>query len=256
MKIALFQQDIVWLDQEANYRKIEELLAIHPEIDLLVLPEMFTTGFVLDPHPGDLASHTETVARLKDLSCRYHAALCGSVAVTDGSQAFNRAYFVTPQGEAHWSDKRHPFNVGGERRIYTAGQQKTIVEYDGIRFLLLVCYDLRFPVWSRWTREEPYDILICVANWPSARQLAWDTLLPARAIENQSYAIGVNRVGEDQLCPYAGGTRAIHPYGHALAQCDSATESLTIFEPDMEKLRSYHDKFPAWTDADTFHIDQ
>lgn len=256
MKIALYQQDIVWQDQEANYAKVENVLRQQADIDLLILPEMFTTGFDLRPKPGILASHEETLTRLKVLSCQYHTALCGSVAVTEGGSNYNRAYFVTPEGDAHWSDKRHPFNVGGEGRSYVAGKEKTIVEYHGIRFLLLVCYDLRFPVWSRWTRDAAYDIMICVANWPSARQLAWDTLLAARAIENQAYAIGVNRVGQDQLCPYAGGTRAIHPYGHPVALCQSQDEEVVCFEPDMDKLRSYHDKFPAWSDADTFHIER
>lgn len=266
MKITLYQQDIIWRNPSANYEKIEAQLKALPDTDLLIMPEMCTTGF--DMRPGSLESHQRVLAKLQHLAQMYNTALCGSLAVEEGngmqsieaageetdSRLYNRCYFVTPR-DAVWCDKRHPFRVGGEDRIYEAGQKKVIVEYQGIRFLLLTCYDIRFPVWARYTKQEPYDILLCVANWPEARQLAWDTLLAARAIENQAYVVGVNRVGEDLFGPYLGGSRAIHPYGHPVAECPAHTESTCTFEPDMEQLRSYHQKFPAWADADRFTIE-
>lgn len=254
MKITLFQQDIQWLDPEGNFLKVESVLQSHPDTDLLVLPEMCLTGFVTMPQPGQLKSCVEVERRLKELSQRYGTALCGSFAVVDDGINRNRAYFVTPEGTLDYADKHHLFAPGGEAKGYVAGEGKCIVEWRGIRFLLLVCYDLRFPVWSRNTAEAMYDVLICVANWPVQRQLAWDTLLAARAIENQAFAIGVNRVGNDLMCQYEGGTRAIHPYGHVLAECPRGAESVCSFEPDMVKLQEYRKKFPSLSDSDSFVI--
>lgn len=254
MKISLFQQDIQWLDLQANYLKVESVLSAHPDTDLLVLPEMCTTGFVTSPQPGQLESPEAVEQRLKALAARYNTALCGSFAVSEGSTNCNRAYFVSPEGNVWFADKHHLFAPGGEARDYKAGDRKCIVEWRGIRFLLLVCYDLRFPVWSRYAEGSEYDISLYVANWPLKRQLAWDTLLSARAIENQAFVIGVNRVGQDPVCQYSGGTRAIHPYGHILAECPDGVESVCSFEPDMEKLREYRQKFPSLKDSDRFVI--
>ena len=255
MEITLYQQDIAWLDTEANYQKIEQQLAAHPSTDLLVMPEMCTTGFVTCPKPGQAALAIEVEQHLKVLAARYGTALCGSFAVTlaDGTHR-NRCYFVTPEGQVTAADKHHLFNIGGENRGYVAGQERVIVEWRGIRFLLLVCYDLRFPVWARYTDSDPYDVMVCVANWPQQRRLAWDTLLAARAIENQVYVIGVNRVGADFLCPYDGGTCAVHPYGHRVAQCPDDVEATCSFVPDMQKLEDFRTKFPSHLDSDAFVI--
>lgn len=258
MLISLFQQNIVWLNPDANYTKIESLLQSHPDTELLVLPEMCSTGFVTNPGIGQIETADAVERRLLSLSSRYGTAICGSFAITlDAKEDSlivhrNRCYFVTPEGEIFHSDKHHLFNIGGENRGYTPGQERVIVSWHGIRFLLLVCYDLRFPVWARYTETAPYDIMICVANWPQQRRLAWDTLLPARAIENQVFVIGVNRVGQDNLCPYDGGTRAIHPYGHILAQCPDGEESVCSFIPDMQKLEDFRKKFPSQMDSDIF----
>lgn len=308
MKIALYQQDIVWCDPEANYRKVETVLAGLPGCDLLVLPEMFTTGFVMEPGvtemepvafsrrqpssecvalPGNQEGakcgmeavaadgEAETISwdvvpesgqgphfgletppaveeRLRRLSERYHCALAGSVAVQEGGRCFNRFYFMRPDGSFEYADKHHLFSYGGENVHYTPGQRRVVVDYLGVRFLILICYDLRFPVWSRCL--DDYDILLCAANWPAVRQFSWSVLLRARAIENQCYAVGVNRVGEDKICPYAGGSMAVHPYGELLAECNADKESCAVFEPDMEMLRSYREKFPSLQDADRFQI--
>lgn len=274
MKITLYQQDIAWLDPAANYAKIESVLASNPDTDLLVLPEMCATGFVTRPALGQIEAVAEVEHRLLSLASRYGTAICGSFAVTLPESADlpvlepvkfevpcharnrNRCYFVTPEGEVHYSDKHHLFNIGGENQGYVAGNERRVVEWRGIRFLLLVCYDLRFPVWSRNTESDTYDVMICVANWPQQRRLAWETLLAARAIENQAYVIGVNRVGQDRLCPYDGGTRAVHPYGHIVAQCQDNVEETCSFVPDIEKLEDFRKKFPSHLDCDLFTIAQ
>ena len=263
MNISLYQQDIQWLDPEANYRKIETVLSQLPDTDLLVLPEMCNTGFVTVPQAGQTEYFADVEQRLLDLSRRYQTALCGSFAVclsprpndaVNRENNRNRCYFVTPEGELYHYDKHHLFNVGDEGRGYLPGQEQCIVTWRGIRFFLIVCFDLRFPVWSRFTPSNSYDILVCVANWPQRRELAWETLLPARAIENQVYAIGVNRVGRDVICDYKGGTRAIHPYGHILAQCPDGAEGFCTFTPDMQKLEDFRRKFPSQADSDRFSI--
>lgn len=280
MNIALYQQDIVWLDPDANYTKMEDVLRRNPSIDLLVMPEMCTTGFVTQPESCNIESALDVEQRLLRLARQYNTALAGSFAVqvngsrpaadiaqaadiartadaaqTAGSNR-NRLYFVTPEGGVYHYDKHHLFTPGQEDKGYQAGGQQTIVEWRGIRFLLAVCYDLRFPVWLRYTDSTPYDILLLVANWPSARQLAWNVLLRARAIENQAYCIGVNRVGHDQMCEYAGGSMAIHPYGHPVTSCEEGQEGLCIFSPDMESLASYRHKFPSLADADRFLLEE
>lgn len=263
MKISLYQQDICWLDPEANYRKIEDVLGSLPDSDLLVLPEMCNTGFVTIPKLGEIEYSEDVERRLLDLSSRYHTAICGSFAVSLSSALEdvanrennrNRCYFVTPEGEIHHYDKHHLFNIGDEGRGYWPGNEQCIVTWRGIRFFLLVCYDLRFPVWSKFSESNSYDILICVANWPMKRSVAWETLLPARALENQVYVIGVNRVGRDDMCDYNGGTRAIHPYGHVIARCCDDKEAVCTFTPDMKKLEDFRMKFPSQKDSDEFAI--
>lgn len=257
MTITLCQLDIQWLNTAANYSKIEEILQKCPESDLLVLPEMCTTGFITLPTSGQLELATEIEKRLLCLAQKYNTAICGSFAVNivnnqgEGNQNNrNRAYFITPEGKIHAYDKHHLFTPGQEHIGYQSGDHRTIIEWRGVRFMPIICYDLRFPTWNRNLKDSPYDILICVANWPQARQLACDTLLRARAIENQAYCIGVNRVGHDTMCEYQGGTCAIHPYGHAVATCPDNQESYCTFTPDMEKLLSYRQKFPSLQDAD------
>lgn len=254
MLISLFQQDIAWLSPEQNYQKIESVLQQHPETDLLVLPEMCTTGFVTKPQPGEIEEAADIEHRLLTLSQRYNTALCGSFACHLADSNRNRCYFVTPEGNVYYADKHHLFTIGGEHLGYKPGQERCVVEWRGIRFLLLVCYDLRFPVWTRFTDDAPYDVMVCVANWPLQRRLAWDTLLAARAIENQVYVIGVNRIGIDNMCPYDGGTRAVHPYGHLVAQCENNKEEVCSFEPDIEKLEDFRKKFPSHRDSDRFTI--
>ncbi|MBO6012781.1 MAG: nitrilase family protein [Bacteroidales bacterium] len=253
MNITLYQQDIVWLDAEANYRKMEQVLQ-QTDTDLLVLPEMCTSGFIKMPLEGQIETSEEVEKRLLALSNRYQTAICGSFAVSTPTGNRNRCYFVTPEGNVSCYDKHHLFRPGMEDKGYRAGKDFCVVSWRGIRFMLAVCYDLRFPAWTRYRDSLPYDVLICVANWPDKRQLAWDVLLRARAIENQAYCVGVNRVGHDMVCTYQGGSCAIHPYGHPVAECKANEEGVCTFSPDMEKLMSYRQKFPSLGDADEFCI--
>ncbi|MBQ0058024.1 MAG: nitrilase family protein [Bacteroidales bacterium] len=257
MKISLFQQDIHWLDPTANWHKVEQVLIDHPDTDLLVLPEMCTTGFDTAPVIEQIETEQATEHHLCQLARQYGTAIVGSFAIreTSGNGMFNRCYFATPEDGciAHY-DKKHLFSPGGEDRQFESGNSQVVAEWRGIRFMLSVCYDLRFPVWLRNTEQLRYDILVCVANWPDSRQLAWDTLIRARAIENQAYCIAVNRVGDDKTCHYVGGTSAIHPYGHAVANCNDNEEGICSFSPDMDKLISYRTKFPSLQDADAFAL--
>ena len=250
MKISLFQQDIAWLSPSDNYQKIEDTLRSLPDTELLVMPEMCTTGFITIPQPGQIERAADVENRLLSLARNYNTALCGSFAVVDDSlegplHNANRCYFITPEGDVSFYDKHHLYTPGMEHKGYKAGETRTTIRWRDITFRLCICFDLRFPTWLHYDNELPYDILICVANWPAARQLAWDTLLRARAIENQAFCIGVNRIGRDTMCDYQGGSCAIHPYGHILASCADNEQSTCTFEPDMQKLRDFRKKFPV-----------
>lgn len=221
--------------------------------DLYVLPEMFATGFATSPQGmAEPATGGSTLCWMQRVAQEYDAAIAGSVAVTDETTGlyYNRFYFVMPDGTYHHYDKHHLFTYGGEHRYYTAGEQRTVVEYRGVRFLLLVCYDLRFPVWSRNSDEMPYDVMLYVASWPAPRIEAWRTLLRARAIENQCYVAGVNRVGTDPYCTYPGFTTLVNAYGKAEAECKRDTPSAITCIIDMNRLRAFRMKFPVLNDRD------
>ena len=202
---------------------------------LIVLPEMFSTGFITMP-AGEAK--------------KYGCAVAGSVATEDGGLFYNRFYFVKPDGTFVKYDKRHLFSFAGEDRRFTAGSEKVITEYNGVRFFLQICYDLRFPCFSRNILPNPYDAVIYVASWPSPRIGAWDTLLKARAIENQCYAIGVNRVGKDPSCQYNGHSSIVDPYGNASASCAEGVEEIVSADLDLDSLQAFRDKFPVLKDAD------
>ena len=177
-------------------------------------------------------------------------AVCGSVAVEEGGQYFNRFYFVKPNGDVASYDKHHLFTYADEHRRYTPGDERVVVEFRGVRFLLQVCYDLRFPVFSRNNEKIPYDCAIYVASWPTSRQAVWDTLLHARAIENQCYVAGVNRVGQDESGRYCGGTLLVDPYGNTAAACPLDEDCAITVELDLQHLRDFRRKFPVLKDAD------
>lgn len=270
MTIALYQQDIVWGSPAENMRRAEEAFAAAlgdgalsssssaeggvRHVDLMVLPEMFTTGYCADPSQAaaGVGDGPEAVAWMRRMAVRYDAAVAGSVAVAEEGGYFNRMYFVRPDGSTEYYDKRHLFAMGGEADHYTAGRRRVVVEWRGARILLQICYDLRFPVFAR--NRGDYDMIIYAADWPAPRIAVWDTLLRARAIENQCYVAGVNRVGSDPWCSYCGHTALIDPYGRDTAVCPEG-ETVVIGGIDMDFLRAFRKKFPVLDARDMWAAD-
>lgn len=253
MKIALIQMSLTWCDTAANLRRAEELIANAPGADIYVLPEMFTTGFCMEPKYIAEPMEGPSLAWMQSMTAKKNAAIVGSVAALSPDGGYrNRMYFVEPNGKVTYYDKRHLFSYSGEDKHYESGKEKVIVEFRGVRFFLQVCYDLRFPVFGR--NCDDYDIALYVANWPDKRRMAWDILLRARAIENQAVVIGVNRVGNDPICNYDGGTVAIDFFGFVAAQCEDNKEQAVTYEVKMDDLRQYRSKFPSLNDSDDFKI--
>ncbi len=222
--------------------------------DLYVLPEMWTTGFAVKPQDIDVKDEKyDSLQWMITTAQSNHCAICGSLlAKTNEGEYRNRLYFVMPDGTYRYYDKRHLFSYGGEDKFYTAGSERTIVEYMGVRFLLQVCYDLRFPLWQR--NKEDYDAIIFTANWPKSRQNVWQILLRARAIENQCYVIGANRVGNDPLCSYIGRSAIINAKGKTLVQAKGDTQQCIAADIDMDNLRHFRYKFPVLKDRDLFKL--
>lgn len=248
MKITILQRDIVWADPTRNVQRADEAIDGNPGSDLYVLPEMFSTGFCTQPEGIAEPAENRTVSWMKAKASQTGAAIAGSIAVHEDGRYYNRFHFVTPDGNVTTYDKKHLFTFGGEHNRFTAGSERVIVAYKGFRILLEICYDLRFPVWSR--NRGDYDMIIYVASWPTPRVEAWKALLTARAIENQCYVAGVNRVGEDPGNNYCGGSRVIDPYGKIMAECEDGREMEVTAEVDMEVLEAFRAKFPVLDDAD------
>ncbi len=253
MKIAIIQSELVWENPEANRKYFEqEIQAIQEDVNLMVLPEMFTTGFTMNPLVVAETMQGETVAWLQTLAKAKNAAITGSVVIKENSSCYNRLLFVFPSGEVQYYDKRHLFTLAGEEKVYTPGKQKLIVDYLGWKICPLVCYDLRFPVFSR--NVEQYDLLLYVANWPQKRIAAWDVLLRARAIENMSYVLGVNRIGTDDNAHfYTGHSQAVDFLGNYLLEPQQKAGAF-IVEIDKEKLLETRKRLGFLNDRDAFVI--
>ncbi|WP_281227553.1 amidohydrolase [Flavobacterium aquiphilum] len=251
MKIALIQSSLAWENPEKNRKKLgEKINAIFEHVDLIVLPEMFTSGFTMEPNIVAETMQGETIVWLKHLAKAKNAAITGSLVITENDNFYNRLVFVFPSGEVQFYDKRHLFTLAGEDEIYTAGKQKLIVEYKGWKICPLICYDLRFPVFAR--NVEEYDVLVYVANWPKARINAWDSLLKARAIENMSYTIGVNRIGEDDnKHEYNGHSQVVNFLGDYLME-PIETKGVFIVELNKAELLLARKKFNFLNDRDSF----
>lgn len=247
MKTVILQNDILWADPAGNIRKADAAISLSPDADLYILPEMFSTGFCTSPE-GIAESDGATLEWMKKKSAQSGAAIAGSVAIKEDGNFYNRFYFVKPDGDVVSYDKKHLFTYGKEHESFTAGDRRVIVEYLGVRILLEICYDLRFPVWSR--NHGDYDMIIYVASWPASRISAWNSLLVARAVENQCYVAGVNRVGTDPSDSYSGGSVIVDPYGNVIARCQDGIESCSEAEIDMELLEAFRRKFPVLNDAD------
>jgi len=255
-RLSIAQQPLAWQDAAANRAHFGNLLApLAGATDLVVLPEMFTTGFSMQPEAHAEIANGPTRNWLLAQARALDAAVGGSVAVNDGGRYYNRFMLATPGGDIYYYDKRHLFRMGGEHRHYTGGSRALIIEWRGIRLCPLVCYDLRFPVWSRRRPALDYDLAIYSANWPAARRLAWTTLLRARAIENQAYVAGVNRTGVDgNGVAHLGDSLVLDFTGQPLADLGEAAQLVTVpLDPDA--LRDWRDKFPAHLDADAFSLE-
>ena len=255
LKISIVQTDIAWENKQENLRMLREKLhALRGTTEIVVLPEMFSTGFTMKSR--ELAEPVSgiTVRILKELAADFQLALCGSFICSERSNYYNRAFFITPEGEEFYYDKRHLFRMGNEAEYFSSGNNKLIISYRGWNICLLVCYDLRFPVWSRNVNNE-YDLLIYVASWPQARRLAWDTLLCARALENMCYVCGVNRIGVDgNKLIYNGGSVVFSAKGEVLASVPDGEEGIETVSLSLLSLQQLRDKFPVWKDADAFRL--
>ena len=263
MKVALVQMDIVWENSKANRETAERLMLAAEKCDIYVLPEMWNTGVTPEPQGIAESENGETLQWMQRMADQLDAAICGSIAIRTPSSSplqgecsyRNRLYFVKPQASprgglvgAAFYDKHHLFSYGGETEHYTPGGEYVTVEWRGLRFHLSTCYDLRFPLWLR--NRDNYEVLICVASWPSVRMHAWSVLLAARAIENQCYVLGVNRIGKDPYCEYSGGSCVVDPFGFATT-CPDGEACVLTKELDLKRLKSFREKFPVLKERDS-----
>lgn len=262
MRISILQTDIVWENKQENLRCLrEKLTALRGTTEIVVLPETFSTGFSMNTTGLAEPATGETITTLRRWAEEFQLALAGSYIACEAdatgehpTRYYNRAFFLAPEGDAYYYDKRHLFRMGHETEHFTSGHQRPVISYRGWNILLLVCYDLRFPVWSRNVNNE-YDLLIYVANWPVPRRRVWDILLQARALENICYVCGVNRIGKDgREVPHNGGSVVYSPKGELLATLPDDEEGIATADLSLPTLQAFRQKFPAWKDADSFVI--
>ncbi len=258
MKVTLVQTVLSWESPAKNYLRLDGILQKQAKTDIVVLPEMFTTGFTMNVAALELFSpDCPTLKWMRTWSKYLDAVLTGSVAFRTEYGSVNRLIWMRPDGSFDFYDKRHAFTFGGEHEHYTPGNKRIVEHWRGWNICPLICYDLRFPVWSRNKFEHgaaDYDLLIYVANWPNARRDAWSTLLKARAIENVCYTVGVNRVGTDpNENVYSGDSSVIDFKGQVMWTQSDVAEVYTL-ELDREELMSFRDKFPALKDGDSFQL--
>lgn len=253
LTITLLQSELAWEDSAGNRVRFDRLLRnLTDPTDLIILPEMFTTGFTMDVRRQAETMAGPTVAWMTRVAQERNATLCGSLIIEEGGHYYNRCVWMPPDGQCRHYDKRHLFRMAGEHEHFSPGKDRLIIELKGWRVCPLVCYDLRFPVWSRGTNA--FDLLLYVANWPAARRSAWQTLLPARAVENQCYVAGVNRLGTDgKGIAYAGDSIVQDYLGQTLLDLGGTPGHRTT-TLDFNSLQRYREKFPAWRDADPFHL--
>lgn len=255
LKIALFPQEIVWGDKATNIDTLINIMGrLHPETDLLILPETFSTGFPSGKNKEEVRPLAErntgrTVDTLKALAKTYGTAIAGSFVADTGGLLSNRAFFIEPGGEETFADKKHLFTMAGEHKVFSPGSDRLHVRYRGWNIAMVVCYDVRFPIWCR-NKGNEYDLLLAVANWPKVRAEAWKLLLGARAVENLSYVAGVNCTGTDHMgFPYEGESDAIDFKGKSIGTPDPET-GIIYARLERERLDAFRTKFPAWQDAD------
>ncbi len=256
LSITTIQTHLFWEDVDANLTHFDEKInAIHAHTDIIVLPEMFTTGFTMKPkqlaeeHGGKGLQWM--IKKAQEKNC----ALVGSISIHENEVFYNRLYWVNPDGSYKHYNKRHLFRMGNEHEYYAAGNQKIIIDYKGWKICPLICYDLRFPVWSRNTKNNTYDVLIYVANWPEARSYPWKQLLIARAIENQCYVIGVNRIGVDANgLNHSGDTSVLNPRGEIINSITANSDKTETILLSTSYLSDFRKAFPVMLDSDDYEI--
>lgn len=254
MNVALIQSELHWEAPAKNREMFEQKISIlNSNIDVIVLPEMFTTGFTMAPEklaekwPGLSVRWMQRIAKSKK------SAIVGSLVVEENACFFNRLIFVKPEGEVITYNKRHLFRMGDEHLHYSSGSERIVVEWKGFRILLLICYDIRFPVWCR--NNDDYDLIIIVANFPEKRKDAWNVLLKARAIENQCYVTGCNRIGTDgNGIAYSGESQIINPGGVVIQKAEANQNCTISADLSIDQLRSFRSDFPVQLDKDDFII--
>ena len=257
MRIAILQYPVLWANKEENLRlACERLRALRGKADLALLPEMFTTGFCTDqPELAEPVDGT-TMTTLQAVADECELAIVGSFICRENECLYNRGFFVKPYESPDFIDKAHLYAHGGEDRFFTAGNERKVVEYMGVRFRLLICYDLRFPIWARQDNGQLYDVLLVSANWPQARIHYWDALVPARAIENQCYICAANIVGEDNLdMHYNGHSVAYDSYLNPVVWFEDDEEGTKIADLDIDRLWHFRQVLPLWKDADGYNLE-
>lgn len=259
LKVCLFPMEIKWDDKEANLSLLREKISkVHPETDLLILPETFSTGFPVGKDKEEVRASAErntgaTIDLLKELASEYKMAIAGSFIADSGGSLYNRAFFIEPSGEETFEDKHHLFTMAGENKVFSRGYDRLKVRYRGWNLAMVVCYDIRFPVWCRNVHNE-YDALIVCANWPAVRAGAWNALLPARAIENEAYVCAVDCKGTDSKGYDYDGSSAVYDFKGKDVSVRFDENGLIYATLSRERLDSFREKFPAWADADPFRL--
>ncbi len=253
LNLALIQTHLHWHDPDANRAVFSKYIKALPHnVNLVILPEMWTTGFTMTPESVAESINGDSVQWMQQTAQTHNLAVCGSLAIKENNTFYNRFIFAHPNGTLNTYDKAHPYTPSGETEVYQAGKAPTHIEYEGVRIRPLVCYDLRFPVFARNT--DNYDLIICVANWPSARIQAWNALLRARAIENMAYCVGVNRIGKDAYrLQYPGASAAYNALGDELVFMESNQEVDTV-TLNLEELHMLRKKHPFLEDRDEFTL--
>ena len=254
LNITIIQTELAWEQTEKNlehfYSRINE---ISGETDLVILPEMFTTGFSMQPEKLAEPTEGKTLKWMQSVAAEKNTTLTGSLIINENNNYYNRLFVVAPEGDYTIYDKRHLFRMGEENQHYTAGNKRVILNIGSWRILPLICYDLRFPVWSR--NQNDYDLSIYIANWPEVRRHVWRTLLMARALENQVYVAGVNRIGRDgNGLTYSGDSMVVDPRGSVLTRTEPNQESVETVALSLDELNRFREKFPVGKDADEFII--
>ncbi|MCQ2336745.1 MAG: nitrilase family protein [Paludibacteraceae bacterium] len=255
-KVLVLQTDIVWENIEANLSNVERLISsTTDEFNVILLPEMFSTGFSSNAQALAEPISGRTIQKVKEWAARYDSLVIGSYIAEDGGLYYNRGFAIEPDGTAHYYDKCHLF-IGWEKQFFTPGDKRLVFNYRGWNVSLCICYDLRFPVWTR-NRNLEYDVLFCTTQWPVSRQNVLETLIAARAIENQAYAVASNRIGTDgNYIKYVGGSQAVDFRGRIVGRCTDSTEEAKVITLNKYALESNREKAPVWKDAEMFTLDK